>query len=88
MKFNSLAVQCPDLKPFDQPDGQCSYQYGRTNDALHMKTLQPEHFLNPEPGNHLGFDEDDAEKNSHYEVTEVLVPFIFDCGIIHADRVQ
>ncbi len=46
---------------FDQPDGDHAGEHGRSDHAIHMDRLKSEHLLNPEPGDHLRFDEDDAK---------------------------
>src|SRR5687767_5166958 len=52
---NRFAVNCFDLEFFDQPYRYNAYGNGRSKNAIHVKALQPEHFLYTKPGYHFGF---------------------------------
>src|ERR1700704_5755524 len=41
---------------------------GRADDAVHVKRLEPEHLLNPEPGDRFRLEEHDAEQCADEEV--------------------
>lgn len=57
-----------DAEPADQVYAQHARDHGTADHAVHVKRLQPEHFLDTEPGDHFGFYEDDAKKHPYQEV--------------------
>jgi len=60
----------PDRFVVDGLDPELFYQlktyhsgnYCRTNNSVHMETLQPEHFLYPEPRYYFSFDNENSEQ--------------------------
>jgi hypothetical protein len=49
---------------FYQLNRDHSNNYGRSDNAKHMETLQTEHFLDPEPRYYFSFDEQDAKEHT------------------------
>ena len=43
--------------------------HGRTNDSVHVKGLEVEHFKNAEPGNRLGLVHGDSEDDSDENIS-------------------
>lgn len=67
-----LSIHRPHPEFSQQEIRQHSHRQGGADDAVHVKRLKPEHFLNAEPGDYLSLDEDETEKQSQYEKTQQL----------------
>lgn len=57
---------CPKL--FQDENRDHRHKNGKPDNAIHVKGLEAEHFLNSEPAHHFGFDEDNAESHSEEQI--------------------
>lgn len=66
----------------DQPHRNGAYHDRRANHAVHVKGMQPEHFLDAEPTDDLRFDESDAEDDPYGKVFEIVPPGMLQLRLI------
>jgi hypothetical protein len=67
-KAEGLTVGVLQAETFDESERRSSRQDRGTHDAVHVKRVEPEHLLHPEPGDHFCFREDEAECGAQHEV--------------------
>jgi len=56
----------------DQENGNSAHHNRQADDAVHMDRFETEHLLDPEPGDHFRFGEDDPEQDPKYQVFDVF----------------
>src|SRR5690606_11998971 len=83
MKFNSFAINSFDVELLNQPHGHHPHQHRAPYDTVHMKRLQPKHFLNAEPADDFRFYEDYAEQYAYNQIFQIMIPFMFQPTLVY-----
>lgn len=86
-QFDRLPINGFELEFFDQEHTDHSHHYRGTDHAVHMKALETEHFLDPVPGDDLGFYEDDTKKDTGDPVLDQGGEWFVQFGMVHAHGV-
>lgn len=72
LEANCISGKCFNVEFFDQPNREHTHQHGTADDAVHMETLEAEHFLNAVPIDHFGFDKYDSKSDTDQTEFQVL----------------
>mgnify|MGYP000953459512 FL=1 len=64
-----LAFLVLDVPPFDDLDYDDTGDNSRSDDAEHMETLEPEHFIDPEPGSCFTLIQDEPQQHTNQYIS-------------------
>ncbi len=62
MKYNFLALYSFDVEFFDDQNGECTHHHRGSDYPVHVKRMEPEHFLDAVPGNNFCLNKNNPKK--------------------------
>ena len=72
LEFNHIALETPNAEPSDDPHTRRSNSHGAADDAIHVDALKGKHLLDAKPGEHFGFDENQAKHRAQNQCNEMF----------------